>query len=94
MPTGAVRDMKIRMVAVALAAQLLGLGSATLGHAADAPLVGNAEAGAPKSVVCGACHGPTGNSPNPEWPNLAGQHHEYITEQLGSSRAARAWPRS
>jgi len=74
--------MKIRMVAVALAAQLLGLGSATLGHAADAPLVGNAEAGAPKSAVCGACHGPTGNSPNPEWPNLAGQHHEYIAEQL------------
>ena len=32
--------------------------------------------------MCGACHGPTGNSPNPEWPNLAGQHHEYIAEQL------------
>ncbi len=74
--------MKSRMVAVALAAQLLGLALATLAHAADAPLAGNAEAGAAKAATCGACHGPTGNSPNPEWPNLAGQHHEYIAEQL------------
>lgn len=75
--------MKSRMVAVALAAQLLGLGFATLAHAADAALAGNAEAGAAKSATCGACHGATGNSPNPEWPNLAGQHHEYVVEQLG-----------
>ncbi len=74
--------MKSRIVAVALAAQLLGLGFAALGHAADAPLVGNAEAGAAKSAACGACHGATGNSVNPEWPNLAGQHHEYLVEQL------------
>jgi cytochrome c553 len=74
--------MKSRTVAVALAAQLLGLAFATLAHAADAPLAGSAEAGAAKAATCGACHGPTGNSPNPEWPNLAGQHHEYIAEQL------------
>jgi cytochrome c553 len=29
-----------------------------------------------------ACHGATGNSVNPEWPNLAGQHESYIAEQL------------
>jgi cytochrome c553 len=74
--------MKSRMIAVALAAQLLGLGFATIAPAADAPLVGNAEAGAAKAATCGACHGPTGNSSNPEWPNLAGQHHEYVVEQL------------
>ncbi|MBS0395046.1 MAG: cytochrome c4 [Proteobacteria bacterium] len=61
--------------------QLLVLGLSAA-RAADAPLVGNAEAGATKIVTCSACHGPTGNSPNPEWPNLAGQHHEYIAEQL------------
>jgi len=72
--------MKSRMVAVALAAQLLGLACAA--HAADAPLAGSAEAGAAKAATCGACHGPTGNSANPEWPSLAGQHHEYIAEQL------------
>ncbi len=75
--------MKNPTFTVVLAAQLLGLGFATVGHAADAALVGSAEAGAEKSATCGACHGATGNSPNPEWPNLAGQHHEYITEQLG-----------
>ena len=31
---------------------------------------------------CAACHGPDGNSINPEWPNLAGQHAKYITQQL------------
>lgn len=32
--------------------------------------------------VCGACHGNDGNSTNPAYPNLAGQHPEYITKQL------------
>lgn len=50
--------------------------------AADGPVVPNAEAGAQKAAVCGACHGINGNSPNPEWPNLAGQHPEYVVEQL------------
>ena len=45
-------------------------------------MVGSAEAGAAKAAVCAACHGATGNSINPEWPNLAGQGHWYIAEQL------------
>lgn len=49
---------------------------------APQPLAGNAEAGAAKAAVCGACHGINGNSVNPEWPNLAGQHHQYTVEQL------------
>jgi cytochrome c553 len=43
---------------------------------------GNAEAGAPKAVVCQACHGANGNSTNPEWPSLAGIGADYIAEQL------------
>jgi cytochrome c553 len=43
---------------------------------------GDPEAGAQKAVVCGACHGMNGNSVNPEWPNLAGQHASYIAAQL------------
>ena len=35
-----------------------------------------------KAAVCGACHGPDGNSVNPEWPSLAGQHPGYIVAQL------------
>src|SRR5207249_9904382 len=38
--------------------------------------------GATKSAVCSACHGPNGNSVNPEWPRLAGLSAVYIAEQL------------
>jgi len=43
---------------------------------------GDAAAGAQKAAVCGACHGMTGASVNPEWPNLAGQNEGYIAAQL------------
>ncbi|MGH8441305.1 MAG: c-type cytochrome [Nevskiaceae bacterium] len=43
---------------------------------------GSAEAGAGKAAVCGACHGPGGNSSNPEWPKLAGQHAAFTYDQL------------
>jgi cytochrome c553 len=43
---------------------------------------GSAEAGAGKAAVCGACHGPGGNSSNPEWPKLAGQNASYVYAQL------------
>jgi cytochrome c553 len=32
--------------------------------------------------VCGACHGADGNSTSPTYPNLAGQHPEYLNKQL------------
>jgi cytochrome c553 len=43
---------------------------------------GDAAQGAQKAVVCGACHGMTGSSTNPEWPSLAGQSEAYIVAQL------------
>ena len=43
---------------------------------------GDAAAGKTKAAACAACHGPDGNSANPEWPNLAGQHADYIYKQL------------
>jgi len=43
---------------------------------------GDAKKGADKAAVCMACHGPNGNSANPEWPSLAGQSATYIAEQL------------
>jgi cytochrome c553 len=48
---------------------------------------GDAAAGAQKAAVCGACHGMTGSSINPEWPNLAGQHESYIAGQLEAFKA-------
>lgn len=55
------------------------LGSFLVASAASA---GDAALGAQKAAVCGACHGMTGTSVNPEWPNLAGQHASYIVAQL------------
>jgi cytochrome c553 len=49
---------------------------------AAAPGEGSVEKGQSKSAPCVACHGPTGNSPNGMWPNLAGQHPLYIVRQL------------
>ncbi len=43
---------------------------------------GDAAAGKAKAAVCGACHGPDGNSVNPLWPKLAGQHAAYLTKQM------------
>lgn len=52
-------------------------------EAAKDPFVkGDAAAGAAKAAVCGACHGPTGNSSAPNYPKLAGQSSKYIYEQL------------
>ncbi len=34
--------------------------------------------------VCGTCHGPDGNSINPMFPRLAGQHADYLVRQLKS----------
>ncbi|HWK74511.1 MAG TPA: c-type cytochrome [Povalibacter sp.] len=43
---------------------------------------GSAEAGQAKAATCVACHGVDGNSVNPEWPTIAGQHPDYIVKQL------------
>ena len=43
---------------------------------------GDAAAGKTKSVTCAGCHGVDGNSTNPEWPKLAGQHPEYTLKEL------------
>jgi cytochrome c553 len=43
---------------------------------------GTAQAGSTKAAVCSSCHGPNGNSANPEWPRLAGQSALYIAQQL------------
>ena len=45
------------------------------------------EAGKQKSAVCAACHGVDGNSTNPIWPSLAGQHATYTYKQLMDFKA-------
>jgi cytochrome c553 len=43
---------------------------------------GDPAAGQAKAATCAACHGPDGNSANPEWPKIAGQHAGYLERQL------------
>lgn len=46
------------------------------------PVHGDAAAGAVKAAVCVACHGPNGNAVVPAFPKLAGQHAEYLRDEL------------
>ena len=60
----------------------LSFGPIAAADEAASAVTGSAEAGAAKAAVCTACHGPGGNSANPEWPSLAGQNAAYTREQL------------
>lgn len=55
---------------------------ATLLLSTAAQADGDPQAGQEKSLTCSACHGVDGNSVNPEWPSLAGQHARYAVRQL------------
>ncbi|WQG59426.1 cytochrome c4 [Pseudomonas sp. RTB3] len=54
----------------------------TLGISGMAQAAGDAKAGQTKIAVCGACHGPDGNSPVPNFPKLAGQGERYLAKQM------------
>jgi cytochrome c553 len=60
---------------------------AVLGWTGSVHAAGTVEAGQAKSATCMACHGMDGNSANPEWPSLAGQHSSYILKQLKHFKA-------
>lgn len=74
--------MKKALTALAFVASLGGAGIAPA--ADETPLMngGDPEKGKALSQTCMACHGPKGNSPNPQWPNIAGQHAGYLYKQL------------
>lgn len=48
---------------------------------------GSAAVGKVKSQMCQACHGPDGNSTNPAFPRLAGQHKSYLIKALMDYRS-------
>jgi len=54
----------------------------TLGLASLPVHAWDAARGKEISTVCGACHGPDGNSPSADFPILAGQHREYLYRAL------------
>ncbi len=54
--------------------------------ASSSLMAGDAAAGKTKAAVCAACHGTTGISANPMWPNLAGQKEQYLIKQIKAFR--------
>jgi cytochrome c553 len=64
---------------------LVGLGALVATGAAMA--AGNAAAGKSAAVACAGCHGAGGNSTNPAWPKLAGQHAGYVAKQLADFKS-------
>ncbi len=72
--------MKMKLF-VAAALSVSAAFTATTAVAADAA------AGKAKSAMCASCHGADGNSFNPDWPKLAGQHAGYIAKQLADFKA-------
>jgi cytochrome c553 len=54
----------------------------TIHSSLPAQAAGDPDAGKEKAAQCASCHGADGNSLNPEWPKLAGQHADYLVKQL------------
>ena len=70
---------RVPMGMLVLLAGLLGATAQASGAA------GNASDGQSQvATVCAACHGADGNSTDPQYPKLAGQHANYIEAQLKS----------
>lgn len=61
---------------------LLAVGVCSVTVAPIASGAGNAERGKQKSQACIACHAEDGNSTNPQFPRLAGQHADYLVKAL------------
>ncbi|OOC50276.1 MULTISPECIES: c-type cytochrome [Thioalkalivibrio] len=55
----------------------------------SAAQAGDPQRGQELSQSCAACHQADGNSVNPEWPKLAGQHPKYTTKQLEDYKSGR-----
>ncbi len=68
--------MKLTTIIFAATSTLISIGA----------VAGDADAGKAKSAVCASCHGPSGVSMIPNYPNLAGQKEMYLAEQLKAFR--------
>ncbi|GHF89563.1 c-type cytochrome [Thalassotalea marina] len=66
-----------------LFSMVIGLGMVSQANA----FAGDAQAGKSKAAVCAACHGSNGIGTTDTYPNLAGQHADYIAKQLKAFKA-------
>lgn len=74
--------MKKAVAAIAFTVLLTGASVAQANDGTPHMDGGDPEKGESLSQTCVACHGPNGNSPNAQWPNIAGQHAGYTYKQL------------
>ena len=74
--------MQFHLQRIARRGMVLGFLALSLLGTTTAVAAGDAALGKQKSATCAACHGMDGNSANPEWPTLAGQHEQYIVQTL------------
>ena len=63
--------MKNTIISIAILVMVLPL---------TASAAGDAAAGETNATMCTTCHGPTGISGNPVWPNQAGQKEAYLVK--------------
>ncbi len=82
MPRPPTSDLPMTVLRILLLIAASTLATASLAQA-------EAAAGKAKSAVCAACHAADGNSTNPEWPKLAGQHPAYLIKQLQDFKQGR-----
>lgn len=61
--------------------------TAPLSSAPETTTWGDVQNGATLAGTCAACHGLDGNSPDPQYPRLAGQSERYIAQQLAAYRS-------
>jgi cytochrome c553 len=66
--------------------RLLTISACVLMASGCAFTAGDPAAGREKAAVCAACHGPDGNSQDPQFPRLAGQHPDYLAQTLKDYR--------
>ena len=64
---------------------------AAIAYLACAPAMaeGDVAAGQQNAATCVACHGMDGNSVNPQWPSLAGQHASYLADTLAAFKSGK-----
>lgn len=77
--------MKRSMLLLSLLAVVASANAAD--HAAAAPKGDPAKGQPIATTVCGACHGPDGNSATSANPKLAGQHADYLFKQMKNFKA-------
>ncbi|HXX82796.1 MAG TPA: c-type cytochrome [Casimicrobiaceae bacterium] len=90
--TGDQKDVAMTPLAQTLGVQdIQNLAAFFSGLSCQAPSVkaatGDAAAGKALAKNCAACHGDSGISSNPAWPNLAGQKPGYVVNALKAFRA-------